>query len=61
MKTEYQNHRKLKFARSWQRGAALLVLVLFAVVIWVAYSEEGGGLVARFADWLSRTWAQLTR
>jgi hypothetical protein len=61
VKTNYHTHRKLKFARSWQRGGAILLLGLFAAVIWIAYAGEGDGIVRSLTDWLSQTWARLTR
>ncbi|MBB5015301.1 hypothetical protein [Rehaibacterium terrae] len=61
MKSADPAHRKLRFARTRQRVASLLLLAVFAWLIWAAYSGRYDAQVQQLADWLQSAWQRLTR
>lgn len=61
MKNADPVHRKLRFAKTRQRIASMLLLAVFAWLIWAAYSGRYDAQVQHIADWLQSAWQRLTR
>lgn len=61
MKNDNPSGRNLRFASAGQRLMSLLVLAVFAWLIWAAWSGRYDHEVNAFARWLRHTYETLTR
>ncbi len=61
MKNHNPSGGRLRFASTWQRLLAMLVLAVFAGLIWLAWSGRYDREINAFAAWLERQYEALRR